>query len=254
MIKLIEILKELGLSRHYEKRKIDRVDNITDIYIPKEALGDFKLSEVKESIIKNIQNEVYDRLKRLEPENIPSSMTFRIGYKILAPVIQTPNKIYPITLITSKGTGNYYYAIIKDNVLVTLIVSSNEDFEEDIKKHSERKQIDEPIKIIEPPGIIYSINLNQLMNKQEKEKTSQEVIPYKIRTDYRVGASFEHDKYGTGTIVSTSSGNRGIADQRGMLDWVDVDFKKPYLSGGKLQTIRRIPSVYTKIYFDYPLE
>ena len=56
--------------------------------------------------------------------------------------------------------------------------------------------------------------------------------------------------YHPSTIATTSNGSSGKGDTNGRLDWVDVDFKKPFLKGGVLTTIRRIAPVYTKIYFD----
>ena len=92
------------------------------------------------------------------------------------------------------------------------------------------------------------------VEKSKEEKIKEEDLPYKVRTDYRTGANFEHKVYGTGKIVTTSSGNRGIADSRGMLDWVEVDFGKPYISGGKMLKTRKIPNIYSSIYFDKQLK
>lgn len=256
MIKLIDILKELDLSGHYKDRKKERVDNILDLYVSKNALGDFTLNQVKEPLIKHIQEVLNRKLFSLESQDIPLSKNYRIGYKFFVPVIEVENKKYPITLTTSEGIGTYYYVIIKENTLVTLIISSAEDFEKEVKEHSAREYEGEPIKILELPGSIYSIDLNKIMGVKapKKEKPSQEQVPYIVRTDYRKGADFEHEKFGKGKIVNTSTGTGGKGDANGKLDWVDVDFGKPFVSGGKLQTVRRIPNVYTKTYFDYPLE
>lgn len=262
MIKLIDILKELSLSKHYKERKVDRVKNISDVYVSKDALGNFTLSQVKEPLIKHIQEVLGKKLHALEHQDMPLSEGYRIGYKFFIPVIETGNKQYPITLTTSEGTGNYYYVIVKDNTLVTLIISDAKDFEAEVKEHSKREYEGEPVKILEFPGAIYSVNLNKVMGVEgpKKEKPSQESVPYTVRADYRAGANFIHKDYGTGTIVNTSTGTGGKGDANGKLEWVDVDFGKDYLTTNALTKkrevtkIRRIHNVYTKTYFDYPLE
>lgn len=255
-MKLIDILKELLPSDHYKDRKKERVDNITDIYVPKEALGNFTLGQVKEPLIKHIQEVINKKLASLESLDMPLSKNYRIGYKFFTPVIENNGKKYPITITTLEGTGTYYYIIVKDDNLVTIIISDVEDFEKEVRDHSKRKYNDEPIKILNVPGSIYPIDLNKVMGIEgpKKERISQEYLPYVIRTDYRKGAEFEHEKYGKGKIVNTSTGVGGKGDANGKLDWVEVDFGKPFVSGGKLQTVRRIPNIYTKVYFDQPLE
>jgi hypothetical protein len=255
-MKLIDILKELGLSSHYKDRKKERVDNITDIYVPKEALGDFTLNQIKEPLIKYIQEIINKKLTSLESLDMPLSENYRIGYKFFIPVIESNNKKYPITITTLKGTGTYYYIIVKDNSLITIVISDAGDFEKEVRDHSKRNYGDEPVKILNVPGSIYPIDLNKVMGIEgpKKEKLSQEQLPYVIRTDYRKGADFEHEKFGKGKIVNTSTGVGGKGDANGKLDWVEVDFGKVFVSGGKPQTVRRIPNIYTKIYFDNPFE
>tara|TARA_B110000503_G_C7131333_1_gene406933 strand:- start:345 stop:1106 length:762 start_codon:yes stop_codon:yes gene_type:complete len=253
-MKLIDILKELSLSPHYKDRKKERVDSITNIYVSKEALGNFTLNQVKEPLIKYIQDVLNKKLVSLESLNMPLSEAYRIGYKFFIPVIENNGKKYPITLTTLDGIGTYYYIIVKDNELVTLIISDAEDFEKEVRDHSKRVYGDEPLKILNIPGVIYSIDLNKVMDVEgpKKEKLSQEQLPYTIRTDYRKGADFEHEKYGKGKIVNTSAGAAGKGDANGKLDWVETDFGKEFVSNGKVQTVRRIPNIYTRIYFDNP--
>jgi len=83
----------------------------------------------------------------------------------------------------------------------------------------------------------------------EKALVSKDSLDYKVRTDYRKGGDFRHKKYGVGTIVNTSSGVTGQPNQQGKLDWVDVDFHKSYIDGGKVQRIRRMPNVYATAYW-----
>jgi hypothetical protein len=248
MIKLLEILQELISTTHYDERKQDRIINIKNITIPKEALSNFTLNQIEQPLIKYIQDSILIKLKSLESQDIPSSQNYYVGYKFYTPVIETNGKQYPITIKSSDLTGTYYYVIIHKERLITLVLTSEEDLRNKITSHLERKGISTPLKIIQSAPS--PINLNKLMGIESKEeKISEKDIPYKVRTDYRINTPFEHDAYGKGTIVATSSGNTGKSDQRGMLDWIEVDFGKPFLSGGKLQKTRKIPNIYAKTYF-----
>jgi hypothetical protein len=253
MIKLIDILSELNLSDHYIERKKGRVTNIDRVVVSKEALGKFTLNQIQKPLIKKIQDIVFDRLKKLEPKDIPLSQNFNIVNKIFIPVLKSNGKKYPITIISKEGTGNFYYIVIHNNKLITIILSSSDDIYKDAIKHLERKDKDIPVKVLEYENALVQIDLDELMGEKketEEKEIRKEDLPYKVRTDYRIGANLEHETYGTGKIVATSSGNRGTADSRGMLDWVEVDFGKPYLSGGKFLKSRKIPNIYSNIYFD----
>ena len=251
MIKLVDLLSELDLTDHYKKRKRERVDNILDLYISKNALGNFTLDQVKEPLIKYIQNVLYKKLSDLEnKDTVPLSETYRVGYKFFIPVIETGGRKYSITLTTLEGTGTYYYVIVKENSLVSVIISDAEDFGEEVRKHSKRKYGDEPVKILEFPEALYPIDLNKVMGVEvSNKKVSKEDLPYKVKSDYRTGSKFIHNDYGTGTVVTTSVGTKGDPGISGVLDWIEVDFGKPFVSGGKLQKTRKIPNVYTTTYF-----
>jgi len=248
MIKLLEILQELIQTAHYIDRKQDRVIDIKNITVPKEALGNFTLNQIQQPLIKYIQDSILTKLKSIESQDIPSSQNYYVGYKFYTPVIETNGKQYPINIQSSDLKGTYYYLTIYKEKILTLVLTDAEDLNKKISSHLDRKQIDTPIKIIQSAPS--PINLNKLMGVESKEeKISEKDLPYKVRTDYRINTPFEHDVYGKGTIVATSSGNTGKSDQRGMLDWIEVDFGKPFLSGGKLQKTRKIPNIYAKTYF-----
>ena len=248
MKKLLEILQELVSTNHYNERKTDRVINIENVIVPKEALGKFTLNEIQKPLIKTIQDSILMKLKSIESQDIPSSQNYYVGYKFYTPVIETNGKQYPINIKSSDLKGTYYYVLIHKEKLITLVLTDAEDLNKKISSHFERKEIDIPIKIIQSAPT--PINLNKIMGVETKEeKISEKDLPYKVRTDYRINTPFEHDTYGKGTIVATSAGNTGKSDQRGMLDWIEVDFGKPFLSGGKLQKTRKIPNIYAKTYF-----
>jgi hypothetical protein len=247
MIKLLDLLLELGLTDHYKDRKTDRITNIKKVVVPKEALGEFTLGQIQKPLIKAIQNITFTKLKALESQDIPLSQGYNVAYKFLTPVLESNNKQYPITIVSDAGVGKFYYVIIYQNSLITVILSSSDDLYKDATKHLERKSLDIPVEVLEPEGATYPINLDELMGvkKAKEEKIKEEDLSYKVRTDYRIGANFEHKTYGTGKVVATSSGNRGTADSRGMLDWVEVDFGKPYVSKGELKKTRIINNIYT---------
>lgn len=265
MIKLIDILTELGFKdnkseKHYFDRIKDRVDNIKKVIVPKEALGNFTLSQIQEPLIKAIQKDLHiinDRM--LTTPDFAESKNSFVAYKIFTPFIRANRIDYPITIETDAGTGTYYYIVINDNNLSTIIVSDYENLRSKVEDHVKRVYPNDfkkgtPIKTISSLNEKVIFNLPELMGTVKKpEKVLEKDLPYVVRTDYRIGANFEHNGYGTGKITATSSGNAGKADSRGMLAWVDVDFNKPYFSGGKVQRIRRITNVYAKPYFSNPI-
>lgn len=263
-------LSELKFGPHYTDRKRDRVANISNILVPKEALENFTLDQIKQPLIDLIKKEVNSRLERLEKQDKLASDNYAVGYRFFTPVIKTSEgKEYNITIIAppsaediEKGkskdnTGNYYYLMIYDNFIATLILSSSPDLSKDIQNHLDRKYKDKPLKVLDPPGAKYTINLNSLMGIETPEsapKIKEEDLPYKVRTDYRIGSKFEHKDYGIGKVVATSSGNKGTGDSRGIISWVEVDFGKSYLSGGKLQKTRKLSNIYTSVYFGKTLD
>jgi len=244
-------LNELKITDHWSERVKER-GNILDIEnLPK----DYPLT--KEEVIQLIENELIDRTTRLENlKDLPSSISNQIGYKLLQPVINHDGKNIILNLKVRYSTesgyrtslGNSYLVIIDNNSLITFILLNNDDsvtIEKSMADHLERKnKKPKPIKIFNPTNYKFIIPLSKTT---EIDSITKDELPYKVRTDYRVGANFEHEKYGIGKIVATSSGSGGKGDSRGYIDWVDVDFGKTYVSGGVAKTIRRIPNIYTLI-------
>lgn len=241
-------LNELTLSTHWGERKAER-GSIIDIV---NYDGDFPLS--KEDIIKSVGDELSKRISQLEKiSDIPVSSNSTVAYKLIKPFIEMGGKLVPLQLKTmySKGdqekinVGTTYVAIINKNELVTLLLVSGGD--DDIitraKAHGERKGQDRPVKLLLATNADYVVN----PTKTTVELINPSTLPYKLRTDYRKDAEFEHDVYGKGKIITTSNGTRGIGDNIGKLDWVEVDFGKPYVSGGKFMTTRKIKNIYTSI-------
>jgi len=260
MIKLTDLLKELFATGHYKDRKAER-GNILDIIVSKEAYGDYNIDEAKSKIISSIKNELDSRLQRLENADVESSKTHIIGYKILKPVLFSNNKEYPIVMEIEedkgKNSGTYYYGIINNGSFITLILEKTDndvDLESKMLRHLDRENKNiknKKTKILTYNNFVFNINIDELFDKKtEKEIPTEDTVDYIVRTDYRKGADFVHKTYGKGTIMITSTGVGGKGDTNGKLDWVDVDFGKPYVKGGQLQTVRRINPVFTKVYFD----
>ena len=263
---LVEIFDPKG---HFQQR-INERGNVLDILNLNEIpLKDYNAAEVKEKLKSDISNEIKNRAtKILEKESIPSSNLYEVGIKVLKPILISNGKEYSLKLFAKSITiakdgseiekdniGTLYFATIYDNKATTLLLLNKEDDSElyfQIKKHAEGKpgREDKEAKILTPPNYIYRIDLDELMgnkvNQQELTLIDPVTLPYELRTDYRTKEKFEHKKFGTGTIVNTSSGTGGKGDSRGIVSWVDVQYK-PYASGGVLKNIRRFENIYTKV-------
>ena len=143
-------------------------------------------------------------------------------------------------------------ALITNDRILTLLLSepkSNADIEKQIYDHLVREKLPiKPAVILSFDDLEYTISLDEPAEKST-ETIDTETLPYKVKAAYRPGSNFIHDTYGTGTVVAAaSSGTRsGEPDSRGMVDWIEVDFGKPYVSGGQLKNTRRFEKVYTSI-------
>ncbi len=252
-------LNELINTNHYDERKKERGD-VTDIVnITKKMLGDkYQVEDIKPEIISNIEGELNKRLSYLEALNsIPISFTKIVAYKVLKPILSINNNKHELLLKTTYGSdgvsksneGTFYLTVVINNKLITLLLlesKSDSDIEFQLLKHLERENLPiKPVVILGFDNFEYIISLDEPSSK--KELIDPSTLPYSLRTDYRKGANFEHDDYGKGVIVNTSAGASGKGDSQGRLDWVEVDFGKPYLSKGEFKKTRIIPKIYTSI-------
>jgi hypothetical protein len=248
-------LKEAEVTDHYNERKEQR-GTILDIEIPEPAYRGRKLEDVKASLIPKLQAELDKRLTKVETGDIGKSNNINLGLVVFMPVIEKDFKLYPITMISGDGPGRYYLVIAANNTLVTIYPSDKKiaDLEKDIEEHIKREKPEDarPPKVDTLSNYIYKIDIDgnevkDVEKKPEIQKTSEESLDYKVRTDYRVGANFDHKQYGTGKIVAAAGG--GKAGTNGVVDWVDVKYSKPFMKGGKLQDIRRFNNILTAAYF-----
>jgi len=261
-------IEEVYQTDHYRERKEDR-SQIVDIQVSPEALVPY----TKERIIPNLKDLIQKRLlmllKDYETSTIKQVGSAVKALPILTPYLRNGGTIYPIYLVTKtrdkdkENVGNTFVLVkIGDSLVTLMVVSKDADLMAQTIKHLEKKVAEGKT---DPKVLTYSIDVGNYMNSDyiidikqaaddvqfglEKATVSQEELPYKIRTDYRKDAILSHDTYGNGKIVNTSAGTKGDPGISGKLEWVDVDFGKPFLKSGKLTSIRRINNVYTSRYF-----
>ena len=252
---------EAALSTHYKERKAER-GVINSVTLPKEAYSTYNAQETNAKLLLVLQSELDKRFLEIEKPEFNISKNYNLGYRFFMPVLVSGESKYPIKMDTSKGTGHYYFAIVMDGTLVTVMLSSKtkEGVLDQIEEHVKRTHPNntKAPKVISTEDFIYEIDIDSLYGiekeKSKEEKISEEDLDYVVRTDYRTGAIFNHKKFGKGTIVATSSGVKGTGDIRGVVDWVDVKYDKPYVKSGKLETVRRFPKVYTSVYFGKTLK
>jgi hypothetical protein len=249
-------LEELKAKPHWNERIGERGTILDIVNFPK----DYSLS--KQEVTKQIEDELIRRSTNLEKlKEVPLSLPYKVGYKLFKPLLNYNGKNIPLNLkveytvkgVKKIGIGNSFVAVISDDALITLLLLPRDDnptIELSMEKHEEReKGKPKPIKLISSSNYEFII--------APKSESSQLVkitdLPYKIKTSYRPGTSFTHDKYGTGIITAAASaGTRsGEPDSRGMVDWIEVKYKTPYVSGGQLRDTRRFEKLYTLIAPDF---
>lgn len=260
MITLADILTEAHLTDHYRDRKAER-GTIIDIQLPKAAYGEYNVEQAKEKIIDALQSKLNSELSDIEGKRYEVSGNYNVGVCALMPILISGGNKYKITMVTGEGSkdrGTVFLVIVMDDSLITMYpttASSFKEIEEKIDDHTKREHPDnnKEAKALIPQSSVYQIDLDQLFGKEKEReqdiKVNKEDLDYKIRTDYRVGATFSHKKYGDGVITATSAGSKGTGDARGVVDWIKVKYDKPFLKGGKLENEREFKPVYTTIYF-----
>lgn len=248
-------LDELNLTKHYNDRKKERSVILDVPNLTQQMIGDNDIQTVKDQIISQTQNEISKRLTQLENiKSLPLSFREIIVYKIIKPVLSFQGKKYDLLLTTESEVNNvkklyndkYYYAIVEEDDIITLMGGVGDDSEIEEKTINHLKQKNKPIKpikILTLADYEYIIPLDKPV-LQNITFTPNE-LPYKIKTIYRPGTNFTHNKFGTGTITAASS--YGNPDSRGMVDWIEVKYDRPYLVGGQLKDTRRFEKLYTSI-------
>jgi hypothetical protein len=248
-------LNEAGLTDHYRKRKAQR-GTILDIEIPQAAIGDRNLKDVKSKLIPILQAKLDQRLSHVESMELGASNNVNLGLVVFVPVIAVGEKSLPIKMVSGNGSGYYYLVIAANNALLTMYPGSKKtaELENDVEYHVKRERPDD----VRPPkaemlsGYVFKIDIDgnevrDVEKKPEIEKASEDTLEYKVRTDYRVGATFDHNQFGPGKIVAADKGGKAGPD--GRIDWIDVKYTKPFMKGGKLQDVRRFNNILTAAYF-----
>jgi len=263
-MKLLEVLQ----TDHYKERKEDR-SQIVDIQVDSKAFQPYTREEVIPNLKQLIEERLLKVLRAFENSSIKQAGSIVKALPVLTPYLQNNGKQYPLQLTTKtrdkdkENVGNTYVIVkIGDSLVTVMVVPKDADLITQTREHLEKKVAE---KKADPKVLTYPIDIGRTINSDyvidikeaandvqvglQKAEVPQEDLPYKIRTDYRKDATFTHNTYGTGKIVNTSSGIKGDPGISGKLDWVDVDFGKPFLKAGKLTSIRRIDNVYTTRHF-----
>jgi hypothetical protein len=252
-------LRELETYQNHWQERVQERGTILDIVnFPK----DYPMS--KQEVIELIQNELKLRTTRLlNLKDFPSSVPNKVvAYKLMKSILIHENNRIPLKLKTKYSTkgvektniGIAYVAIISDNTLRTLLLLEEDD-DNTLKSKSEsnlgRGKIEKNVRIATTPNYEFII-----APKAETPATPRLInpatLPYRVRASYKPGSEFIHDDYGTGKVVAASvSGKRaGEPDYNGVVEWVEVDFNRPYLSGGVFKRTRVINRVLTTSHFN----
>jgi hypothetical protein len=263
MIKLADIIKELNATSHYDQRKEER-GKILDIVNLKEIIPN--IDEVKPKLISVIEQELNKRLDALERKDIPSSLTYNVGVKVMKAVLIANGKENTLTLkvkytnprnIEVESIGVCYVASVKNQSIKTIMLVPSEngkDIESQFRSHAINKGSEsEEIKLFQSSDYVCKIRLEDILGISSNLPTgpSEDImvdpntLDYKIKADYRIGQPFEHKKFGKGIVIKTSEGAAGRGNSKGQLDWIEVQYDKPFLKGGKLTNIRKFERIYT---------
>jgi hypothetical protein len=262
-------LQELKREEHYNERKKERGENILGITnLNQKMLGDkYTVKEIIPILIDKIKTELKKRLSYFEKMN-NFSVSFKeiIGYKILKPILKINNNEYELSLKTqySKGKDKQGEPIMVDNIGTTYILTISNDklltlllyptmndssIEDSLESHEKRKEKSKGVKLLTLGDFEYIIDLDEPVEKPDK-KNNLDDLDYKVKASYRKGSTFTHKKYGVGKVVdAASAGTRaGEPDSRGIVDWVEVDFGKPYYASGEFKETRIIKNLYTTLH------
>lgn len=255
----IDLYELETVNDHWQDRVRERGNILDIINFPK----DYPMP--KQEVIQQIREELQSRANRLlNLKEFPASIPNKIGYKLMKPILIHENTRIPLQLkvkyvtkdVEKTNIGTSYVAVISDNTLRTLLLLENDDdftIESNMEKHQAKEKLSQPVKIATSPDYEFIIT-----PEIETVKTliDPNTLPYTVKTSYRVGSNFTHKDYGTGKVVAAaSSGTRsGEPDSRGMVEWVEVDFGKPYVASGQLKKTRTIKNVYTSLAPDLGIE
>jgi hypothetical protein len=249
-------LKEAEQTNHYKERKVER-GTIAGIEMAKAAYGEYNVEETNQKLIPFLQTKLNQKLAEVEGRDFEVSNNFNLGVCVLMPILVSGDKKYKITMVTNGDEkGTFYLAILMNNALITMYptnASGTKEVESTITDHTKREYPDnnKDAKALFPESSIVEINIDELYGKEVKkageQKASEDTLDYKVRTDYRVGTTFDHKQFGPGKIVAADKGGKAGPD--GRIDWVDVKYAKPFMKGGKLQDTRRFNNILTSAYF-----
>jgi hypothetical protein len=248
---------------HYLERKEER-GTIFSIELPNSVYEGRDKDQVNKKLISVLQEQLDQRLTRLEVSDIGRSNNVNLGVRVFIPKLAVGDNRLDIKMISGDGVGTIYLVIAANNKVLTLYPTSkitDDEIKSTIEDHLKRERPEDltvrPPAVFTPAYAPFTVDIegNEVIEKEKKPaiiKASEESIPYKIRSDYRVGATFQHDMFGPGKITGAAGAGQGGSS--GVVDWIDVKYDKPFLKGGKLQNIRRFQNILTKAYFGKPVK
>jgi hypothetical protein len=255
-------------SKHYLERKNERTELI-GITIDDSIYEKYGAQQVNSLLKGEIESQIKKVLRAIETrvstKEVDKKSPIYKSFKILKPEVLFQGNSYPVNmevLATKenvpgkvKEKGDAFAVISAGDTLITfMLISDERDLLQQSREHLKRKKgVDlDTIKLTAVNAINYQyvIDIDKLINGAPKqEKISKESLPYTIRTDYRKGAYFTHEKYGKGIIVNTSAGVKGQPNTQGKLDWVEVAFERPILKSGVLHKTLKFPNIYATTYW-----
>jgi hypothetical protein len=249
-------LKEAEQTNHYKERKVER-GTIAGVEIAKAAYGEYNKEETDQKLIPFLQTKLNQKLAEVEGRDFDVSKNYNLGVCVFMPILITGEAKHRITMLTEGGDrGTFYLAILMNNALITMYPTSatgTKEVESTINDHTKREYPDnnKDSKALFPESSIVEIHIDELYGKEVKkageQKATEDTLDYKVRTDYRVDATFDHKQYGPGKIIAADKGGKAGPD--GRIDWIEVKYPKPFMKGGKLQDTRRFNNILTKAYF-----
>ena len=254
-------INEAEQTNHYKERKAER-GTIVGVEVAKAAYGEYNQEETNQKLIPFLQTKLNEKLAEVEGRDFEASNNYNLGVCVFMPILISGDKKYKVTMNTEGGdAGSFYLAIIMNNALITIYptnAAGTKEVESAIDDHTKREYPDnnKESKALIPQSSVVEVHIDELYGKEVKkageQKVSEDALDYKVRTDYRLGATFDHKQFGPGKVVAAAGG--GKAGTNGIVDWIEVKYAKPFMKGGKLQDTRRFNNILTNAYFGKTLK
>jgi hypothetical protein len=234
-ISFSEYLLESSLTKHFNERVVDRVDNISlenfDIetiqYIKDNT--SFNMNDFNKTLIDEVKNEIKLRINDLK--SLKTGLNDKITIYFLSKIELKTDKI--ITPVFNSGDdaklkGNIWYAIIFNDIVITLLMTNEDnliDIIQKTKSHIKRTlpkdttmysihDNTESYRLLKNDKYIKIFDVKNIKETPEtllQKGTKRISKPIKTRIDYRKGDNYIHNRYGKG-VIQTVKLNRKEED------------------------------------------